>query len=538
MAGIPEKRKRERLNTLALNIKVKVKEKDSNEESTVKKEVFIPEIKPADNEIKKEVFMPRETYAPEEKAGEKEVFMPYQQESTDEVFSQPEEEIIEDTDENKVFTDKSKKNIIFYFTDQQRWDTFNEDIMPNLMSLAMEGVTFDNCFTCQPVCGPARACLQSGMYATETGCFKNDIALPEETHTLADCFNSAGYETAYIGKWHLASDKDNDHKKTPIPKERLGGYQYFRGADVLEFTSDSKGGYVFDEKGNQIDFEGYRADCINDFALEYIDNYSSENPFFMFISQLEPHHQNSSRHFEGYPDTVEYFRDYPIPEELTYFRGNYEKEYADYLSAVNRLDYNLGRLVEKLKEKGIYEDTVIVFTSDHGCHFRTRNAEYKRSCHDSSTHIPLVIRGGEYIGGLIDRRLVSLIDLPATVLSMAGITAPGNFKGIDLAGEKKRDEVYIQISESQCARAIRTEQYLYSVSVPGYIAGMSAKSSPVYTEEYLYDIENDPMQLHNLIRNPEYKIVRSALKKVLLEQMKYAEGAKAVILPAIAEKKK
>ena len=298
---------------MALNIKVKVKDRDGNEDSTVKKEVFIPEVKPDENEIKKEIFVPREIYVPEEKTeGEKEIFLPSREErdySAEGAFSQT-EEIAEETKENRVFTNKGKKNIIFYFTDQQRWDSFTDDIMPNLTALAEEGVTFDNCFTCQPVCGPARACLQSGVYATDTGCFKNDIALPEDTYTLAHCFNSAGYETAYIGKWHLASDKENDYKKSPIPTERLGGYSYFRGADVLEFTSDSTGGYVFDEKGEQIDFEGYRADCINDFALEYIDNYSSDKPFFMLVSQLEPHHQNSSRHFEGYPETVADFADY------------------------------------------------------------------------------------------------------------------------------------------------------------------------------------------------------------------------------------
>ena len=526
---------------MALNIKVKVKDRDENKETSVKREVFIPEATPAENEVKREVFTPREAYVPEEKKETVSIVLPEEEKAetvTQDVFSFGGENERKQEKANRVFTEKGKKNIIFYFTDQQRWDSFTEDIMPNLTALAQEGITFDNCFTCQPVCGPARACLQSGVYATETGCFKNGIALPEDTYTLAHCFNAAGYETAYIGKWHLASDKDNDLKKAPIPKERLGGYGYFRGADVLEFTSDSTGGYLFDENGERIDFSGYRADCINDFALEYIDNYDSDKPFFMFVSQLEPHHQNSSRHFEGHPETVSLFADFPVPEELTYFRGNYEREYADYLSAVNRLDYNLGLLTDKLKEKGIYEDTVIVFTSDHGCHFKTRNAEYKRSCHDASTHVPLVIRGGAFTGGLIDRRLVSLIDLPVTLLSAAGITAPGNYRGIDLAGDRRRNEVYIQISESQCGRAVRTRDYLYSVSLSGYPAGMTVKGSPVYTEEYLYDIENDPMQLHNLIREPEYKIVRSVMKKLLLEQMKAVEGAKAVILPAVTARKK
>ena len=237
---------------MALNIKVKVKDKDENNAPFVKKEVFIPEVNASEGEVKREVFMPREVYIPEEKAETVSENAPADERETEaysDVMNDPESE-------NKVFTDKGKKNIIFYFTDQQRWDSFTEDIMPNLTALAQEGVTFDNCFTCQPVCGPARACLQSGVYATETGCFRNDIALPEDTHTLADCFTASGYETAYIGKWHLASDKDNDYKKSPIPAERLGGYGYFRGADVLEFTSDSRGGYVFDEKGEMIDFSG------------------------------------------------------------------------------------------------------------------------------------------------------------------------------------------------------------------------------------------------------------------------------------------
>ncbi len=513
---------------MALNIKVKLKEEKN--ENTVKKEIILPpEKKTADEEVKKEIFMP-------EKSSDKADFHPPFNEN--DIFSQQSsyKEALEDRDIFSYKDSGKRKNIIFYFTDQQRYDTFNSDIMPNLTAIAEDGITFENCFTCQPVCGPARACLQSGVYATETGCFKNGIALPESITPLASYFTEAGYETAYIGKWHLASDKNNHYEKSAIPKERLGGYDYFRGADILEFTSHGYDGYIFDEKGERIDFKGYRADCINDFAVEYIDNYNSEKPFFMFVSQLEPHHQNDRRHFEGYTPTVPYFKDYPIPEDLTSFKGNYKKEYADYLSAINRIDFNLSVLVNKLKEKGIYEDTIIVYTSDHGCHFKTRNAEYKRSCHDSSIHIPLVIRGGAFRGGLIDERLVSLLDLPATILSAADINVPEHFKGIDLRSDKRRQAVYIQISESQCARAIRTKDYTYSVSVPSYVSGMTMESSPVYMEEYLYDLVNDPLQTTNLIKHPDYKIVRSAMKKLLLEEMEKAGEKKAVIIPAVKAK--
>lgn len=439
-----------------------------------------------------------------------------------------------------------KNNIIFYFSDQQRWDTVNEQVTPNLMQLADEGVLFENNFTCQPVCGPARACLQSGMYATQIGCWRNGYALPANVTPLARYFNEAGYQTAYIGKWHLASDPfpgvGVHCEKTAIPRERQGEYQYWRAADCLEFTSHGYDGYVFDENGNQIDFRGYRADCINDFALEYLDNYSKEKPFFMFISQLEPHHQNDHACYEGYKETVDDYRDYPIPEDLKFLKGDYEKMYPDYISAINRLDYNVGKLIEKLKALGIYDNTIIIYTSDHGSHFKTRNAEYKRSCHESSSHTPLIIKGGGFEGGKRELRLSSLIDLPPTLLSLAGISIPPQFAGFDLIKQInnpniKRDCVYMQISESQCGRAIRTDRFKYAVRDEKPL-GFMRGSSKIYFEDYLYDLKKDPIEKDNLIKNPKYAHIRQELKYLLLEQMEKAGEERPVILPAIKSRKK
>lgn len=439
-----------------------------------------------------------------------------------------------------------RKNIIFYFSDQQRWDTVNERVTPNLMKLAEEGTLFENNFTCQPVCGPARACLQSGMYATQVECYWNGIALPRDITPLARYFNNAGYQTAYIGKWHLASDRypgiGVHCEKSAIPKDRQGEYQYWRAADCLEFTSHGYNGYVFDGDGNQIDFKGYRADCINDFALEYLDRRDTEKPFFMFISQLEPHHQNDHNTIEGYKETVEQFKNYPIPDDLSFLKGNYKKEYPDYISAINRLDYNVGRLVDKLKELGIYDDTIIIYTSDHGAHFKTRNPEYKRSCHESASRTPLIIKGGGFEAGRVEKRLSSLIDLPPTMLSMAGIDIPENYMGVDLttqinAPDKKRDCVFMQISESQCGRAIRTDRFKYAVRDLSPV-GYAHHSSKVYFEDYLYDLQNDPIEKHNLVKNPKYGEIRQELKYLLLEQMKNAGEEPPVILPAIFVRRK
>lgn len=440
-----------------------------------------------------------------------------------------------------------KPNIIFYFSDQQRWDTVNEEATPNLMQLAREGIQFENSYTCQPVCGPARACLQTGMYATQCGCYWNGVPLPQTIRPMAEYFNEAGYETAYVGKWHLASDRLPNvgfHcEKTAIPKERQGGYKnWWRAADVLEFTSHGYDGYVFDAEGNQIDFKGYRADCINDFALEYLDQKTSDDPFFLFISQLEPHHQNDRHCYEGPKETVEKFRDYPIPPDLSFLEGDYEKMYPDYMAAINRLDENVGRLVAKLKEKGLYENTILIYTSDHGSHFKTRNLEYKRSCHDSATHTPLIIRGGPFQGGKKEERLVSLIDLPPTMLDLAGIPIPKSYMGHslvrELAGEEpERDCVFIQISESQCGRAIRTKQYKYSVRALAP-TGYTIHRSPVYFEDYLYDLTKDPIEKNNLIKDRSYAFVRQKMKKLLLREMERAGEKKPVILPAYRSRNK
>ncbi|WP_297312152.1 sulfatase-like hydrolase/transferase [uncultured Oscillibacter sp.] len=445
-------------------------------------------------------------------------------------------------------------NIIFYFTDQQRWDTcgcFGQplDITPNLDALAREGVKFDNAFSPQPVCGPCRALFQTGKYPTETGCFRNNIMLPAGVKTLGQYMEEAGYETAYIGKWHLASDGELekpptiDHTVTAIPRELRGGYTgFWRAADVLEFTSHGYDGFVFDENDRRVDFKGYRADCINDMALEFLDGYTGENPFFMTISQIEPHHQNDRKHYEGPEGSKERFRDFILPEDLKALGGNAAEEYPDYLGQCASLDENLGRLVAKLKEKGLYENTVILFASDHGSHFLTRNRDdhlngyddYKRSCHDACLHVPLVIAGGPYRGGRAVEELVSTASLPKTILALAGVDVGDAMIGENLLDvvEKKADnrpnEIFAQISESRVGRCIRTARYTYSVYAPG-VNGGAAAASDRYADDFLYDMEQDPHQLNNVVADPAYAQVKAELRERLLDWIWRAEGTRPVI---------
>lgn len=445
-------------------------------------------------------------------------------------------------------------NILFYFSDQQRADTcgcFGQPlpITPNLDKLASEGVKFDYAFSPQPVCGPCRALFQTGKYPTETGCFRNNIMLPSGIKTLANYIEEAGYETAYIGKWHLASDGELekpptvDHTVTAIPKELRGGYTgFWRTADVLEFTSHGYDGFVFDENDNRVDFKGYRVDCITDMALDFFDVRDEKKPFFMTISHIEPHHQNDRKHYEGPKGSGELYAGFELPEDLKALGGNAAEEYPDYLGACASLDKNLGKVIEKLKEKGLYDNTVIIYASDHGSHFKTRNLDehlngyddYKRSCHDASTHVPLVIAGGPYKGGIAVESLVSTESLPKTILALAGVDVGDAMIGenlLDVVEKKKPDraeEVFAQISESRIGRMVRTPDYLYAVYAPGMNGGEAA-SSDIYADDFLYDMKKDPYQLYNVVADPQYEQVKLALRERLLNWIERAEGRRPVI---------
>ena len=232
----------------------------------------------------------------------------------------------------------SKPNIVFYFSDQQRPDTcgcYGQElpVTPVLDELAAQGTCFEQAYSPQPVCGPCRALFQTGLYPTETGCFRNNVMLPKNVKTLANYMEENGYETAYIGKWHLASDGELekaptiDYQTKPIPPELRGGYTgFWRTADVLEFTSDGYGGYVFDENMNRLDFSGYRADCITDFALDFFDKRDVSKPFFMTISHIEPHHQNNAHHYQGPKGSKEKYANCKIPADLAAFPDGDYKE--------------------------------------------------------------------------------------------------------------------------------------------------------------------------------------------------------------------
>jgi uncharacterized sulfatase len=448
-------------------------------------------------------------------------------------------------------SEKGKKpNILFLFSDQQRWDTCGcygqpLDITPNLDRMASEGVKFENAFTCQPVCGPARASIQTGKYAAEVGCFTNNIKLPFDEKTMAHYLSNSGYEVGYVGKWHLASsgpaDCSDNFRTKPVPMERRGGYKdFWLAADCLEFTSHSYDGYMFDQNGNKREFpEGrYRVDAETDWVLEYLQNRNDENkPFFLFVSYLEPHQQNDHMHYEGPHGSKERFKNFTVPNDLKDLQGDWGNEYPDYLGCVNSLDKNVGRIIAELESQGILEDTLIIYTSDHGSHFMTRNGEYKRACHESCIRVPMIIRGPGFKSGKTVEELVSLINLPPTVLVAGGEDVPETMRERPLqeliSNETDwQEEVFLQISESQTGRAIRTKRWKYSVRAPEKPGEKRSHCSNVYMEDFLYDLEADPYEMNNLVKDPVYAEVRAELAERLKARMAKAKEDIPEIIPA------
>lgn len=337
----------------------------------------------------------------------------------------------------------SRPNVVVFFTDQQRHDTTGVHgcslgLTPNFDRMAIRGTHAANSFTCQPVCGPARSCLQTGRYATNTGVWANGRPMRLDQPTLAHHFNDAGYRTGYIGKWHLAPNE----LLGAVPRKYRGGYQSWLAANVLEFTSDAYETHVWDGNGREHVLPGYRVDALTDAAIRHIDARSrTAQPFFLFLSYIEPHHQN---HRDDYPAPVGYAENYASavrPPDLQALTGSSPQHWPGYCGMIKRLDEALGRLLDALRSLGQLDNTIVLFTSDHGNHFKTRNGEYKRSCHDASIRVPTALCGPGFDGGGALNKLVSLIDLPPTLLDAAGLPVPHAMEGRSILPLVKKQPV-------------------------------------------------------------------------------------------------
>lgn len=433
--------------------------------------------------------------------------------------------------------DRERPNVIHIISDQFRWDCLGGNglnplnLTPNLDALAAEGVNFANAITNQPVCAPSRACLFTSLYTNRHGVWRNGIALPAQELTLAKVFHRAGYSANYIGKWHLGLPGLSG----AVDPEYRGGFaDFWEGCNELELTSHPYEGAIWDGDGRPIHFkDDYRVDFITGRVIRFLKE-KARPPFFLVISYLEPHFQNDCNCFVAPKGYVDRYRNSFVPADLKFFPGDWAAQLPDYYGCIASVDENVGRLRNEIANLALSHSTNLVFVSDHGCHFRTRNAEYKRSGHEASIHIPMVMAGPSFNRSLSIEELVSQIDVAPTLLDACRITPPASFQGRSVMPllarqvEKWPNEVFIQISESMTGRVLRTPEWVYVVAQPD---GKSQASSSQYEEYQLYNLYSDPHELVNLAGRHDTREISSVLRERLRGKMLEAGAAIAAIKP-------
>ncbi len=440
---------------------------------------------------------------------------------------------------------KQQPNIVIYHSDQFRWDFVGANGLnssahtPNLDTLAAAGTNFTHAVTNQPVCAPSRSVLITGQYATETGVWHNGLGLREDLPTIATELRNAGYTANYIGKWHMAPGAAQGGGPGAVSPEHRGGFlDFWEASNELEHTTHPYEGTIWDRDGNPITFKDeYRVDFITDRVEKFLRN-KQEKPFLLMISQLEPHQQNDLHRMVGPKGSAERFTNAFVPADLRTFPGDWHEQLPDYYGCCEAVDASVGRVRKILEEEGMTENTIFVFMSDHGCHFMTRNQEYKRSTHNSSLRVPLIFSGPGFEGARQLQEIVGIVDLAPTLLDAAGVAVPQSMKGrsiLPLVHDAKAradwpNREMVQISESMTGRAIRTRDWTYCIADP---TGMTTEPTSTNFHEYqLYDQRNDPHELVNLAGRQEYREVADGLRDQLKELMAQAGEAEPEIVLA------
>jgi len=417
-----------------------------------------------------------------------------------------------------------KPNIVFILVDQWRASATGYAGDPNVKTpyldkFAEQAICFNNVVSVCPVCTPFRASLFTGMYPTSTGMFLNDAYLPEEELCLAEVFKDNGYNTGYIGKWHL----DGHGRFDFTPPERRQGFDYWK---ALECSHDYNKMAYYEGNSSEVKYwEGYSPFALTEDAQGYISRHADgENPFFLFVSIAAPHfpHQSAPDEFKDlYPE--EEIQIAPnVPSDL---HQRVKKELVGYYAHCSATDKAIGELIMKMKELDLMDNTIIVFTSDHGDIMGAHgiNVKQKQVPWTESAGVPLLISYP-----LLNRKKGRSFDMPlttpdisATVLGLAGLKIPDTFEGEDFAnkimsGKDNPDHGALYMGVAPFAnvrneakkeyRALKTGQYTYVKSIDG--------------AWLFFDDIIDPFQMNNLVSNPEYMEIQANLDKQLMSVLK------------------
>jgi len=447
-------------------------------------------------------------------------------------------------------TDKSKPDIIFILTDDQAWNVLSKDgrypflKTPNLDQLSREGLVFENAFVTTSLCSPSRACFMTGCYAHTNGVYINSYSDPDpRVPFLPKVLQEAGYETAFLGKWHMSRGAQ--------PRE---GFDYW-----LSF--DGQGKYTdpdLNENGREFIEKGYMTDILTDYAVHWLKK-PRDKPFCLFLFHKAVHAP-----FTPAPRDSSAFGDAMIPEYKNWYddmedkpewlrRGWYygvhnqpwkdsegkpvpkkiephpwdqkNQKVMNYLRAMLAVDESYGRIRNTLEELDILDNTIIVFSSDNGFFIGAHQRGDKRLMYEESIRIPLIIRyPGIIEAGRKNTEFVLNIDIAPTLIELAGAEVPVEMQGASLVPLLKNEVVGWRKSFLY--------EYFQEAYAPGFVTMTGMRNKKYKYIEYpnltrdineLYDLEMDPGEMNNLINNPEYQPVKSAMKEEL-EKLKAETG--------------
>ena len=415
-------------------------------------------------------------------------------------------------------------NIIYVFADQWRaQDTGyagNRQVRtPHLDRLAAQSVNFTHSVAGIPVCCPARACLLTGQHALTHGVFVNDVHLADDAVSMAKLYKAAGYDTAYVGKWHV----DGRGRSNYVPPESRQGFDYFKALECTHDYNNSR--YYAGDSDQPLTWEGYDAIEQTNDVQAYLRSRvhregdgKSDNPFLLVLSWGPPH--------APYETAPEAYRKLYSPEDIELrpnvppeMAGEAREWIAGYYAHCTALDDCLGALLKTVEEEGLADNTIFVFTSDHGDMLGSQGEVKKQRPWEESIRVPFLLRWPRRFG-LNGREIDALLDTPdilPTLLSLCDIPIPETVEGKDFstAIEGGPDPSggaaliycphpfgqFLRRDGGREYRGLRTRTHTYARDLDG--------------PWLLYDNETDPSQMQNLVGRPEVESLQAELESQL-----------------------
>jgi arylsulfatase A-like enzyme len=443
-------------------------------------------------------------------------------------------------------TNRRRPNLLYVFADQLRYRSLGyagdaKARTPNLDRFAREGVDFHNAVASAPVCTAYRASLMTGRHTTSHGMVINELRMNPNQRCFGHVLTDGGYHTGYIGKWHLYANELGHHfeaRNSFVPRgpHRLG----FDGEWMAyNFHHINYGGYYHTESPEKI-FYGdgvYEPEAQTGLAVDFLERAAARSePFALFLSYGPPHDPwdegNVPARFR------DMFRDTPFPNPPNYRSGN-DEPYCDdwarlsdadrahleswrrgYYAQVASIDEVFGHLMESLERLGRVDDTIVVFTSDHGEMFGAHGRRAKNIFYEEACRIPMLMRWpGRIPPATRSDTCLATVDLMPTLCALMGLDAPGDVEGMDLSraalakGGPEPEAAFMEICGATAAwedghewRALRDKQFTYAVyRVDG--------------REFLFDNLADPWQTRNLSATPDHADVMARFRAMLKRKM-------------------